>query len=176
MRYRLPAVATVVLLALTLGLLFAHVLEMGPKLGYPPQLYTTLNTSLYPFFGTVGAVVEVGALLATAALAVLIRHDRALCVPTAVSAAIQAAVLGLWFAVVSPVNSAFSTARPHVPPEFVALRTRWETGHTIDAALILIALAVLLAGLLRAHTGRSTAPRINQSARAHQPGSARPQI
>ncbi|MGH3777261.1 MAG: hypothetical protein ACRDRR_16280 [Pseudonocardiaceae bacterium] len=160
MRSRILAVAAILLLALTLGLLFAHVLEMGPKLGYPPALYTRLNTSLYLFFGTVGAVVEVAALLACVALAVVVRHDRTMFLPTAVSALVQAAVLGLWFAVVSPVNDAFIAARPAIPPGFDALRARWETGHTIDAVLLLAALIVLLAGWVRpARSGHAPANR-----------------
>ncbi|WP_394378855.1 hypothetical protein [Saccharopolyspora spinosa] len=130
-------------------MLFAHVLEMAPKLGYPPELYTRLNTSLYPFFGTVGAVVEVGALLTSVALAILVRRNRALFVPVSVSSVIQGLVLLLWFVVVSPVNDAFISARPRVPPGFPGLRTSWETGHAIDAALLLVALVVLVTGLVR---------------------------
>lgn len=141
---------TVVLVALTLGMLYAHVLEMGPKLGYPPDLYTRLNNSLYLSFATVGAVVEVGALVATVILTLAARRrERGLFVPAAVSSATQVLVLVLWFAVVAPVNSAFSAATPGVPAGFEQLRTRWETGHAINAALMLVALVVLVAGLVR---------------------------
>lgn len=164
MRNRILPVAAILLLALTLGLLFAHVLEMGPKLAYPPALYTRLNTSLYPFFGTVGAVVQVAALLCCAALAIVVRHDRTAFLPTAVSALVQAVVLALWFAIVSPVNDAFIAARPAIPPDFDALRAQWETGHTIDAALMLAALILLLAGWVRpARTRHDPASRARHS-------------
>lgn len=53
----------IILTALTTGLAFAHALELPAKLGYDAALYVTLAHSLYGGFGSVGAVVDVGALL-----------------------------------------------------------------------------------------------------------------
>ena len=63
--------ATLTLSALTLGLSFAHVLEMPAKLAYAPAVYVALQNSLYVSFGPprVGAFVESGAILATGLLA-----------------------------------------------------------------------------------------------------------
>lgn len=63
---------TLLLVALTMGIEFGHVLELGPKLSYPPELYLRLNTSLYAWFGPpVGAVIYFGSILATADFATL---------------------------------------------------------------------------------------------------------
>ena len=52
--------AALILTALSLGLSFAHVLEMPAKLAYPPDLYLAVQNSLYVAFGrpNVGAFVE----------------------------------------------------------------------------------------------------------------------
>ncbi|MGH3822796.1 MAG: hypothetical protein ACRDRA_08180, partial [Pseudonocardiaceae bacterium] len=50
-------VLTVLLVGLTMGLEFAHVLELGPRFSYPPELYVALTNTLYFWFGTVGAAV-----------------------------------------------------------------------------------------------------------------------
>jgi hypothetical protein len=53
-----------VLVALAIGAPFAHVLEMPVRRGYDPALYVTVTHTLYRYFGSVGAVIEVGAVLA----------------------------------------------------------------------------------------------------------------
>lgn len=52
-----------VLAALAIGAPFAHVLEMPVRRAYDPALYVTV-THTYRYFGSVGAVIEVGAVLA----------------------------------------------------------------------------------------------------------------
>ena len=51
---------TVVLVALSLGLAFAHVLERPAKMQYPADLYVTLQRSLYVHWGppSVGGILE----------------------------------------------------------------------------------------------------------------------
>ena len=62
--------------ALTMGLEFAHVLEWGPKAGYSGPLYTRLQESLYVWYGNLGGVIYVLAVICTVALAVLAVRDR----------------------------------------------------------------------------------------------------
>jgi hypothetical protein len=149
MKYRLLAVLSVLFLALSLGMLYAHVLEMLPKLDYSPVLYTRLNTSLYPLFGTVGATVEVCSLVASIVLAIVAYRRGQQFLPIGISAGIQLLVLVLWFGIVAPVNGVFAAARPNIPAGFEQLRLRWEAGHALDAGLLLVALIVLVSGLLR---------------------------
>ena len=51
---------TLVLAALALTMTSAHVLELPQKMAYPPDLYAAVNTTLYRYFATVGAVWEYG--------------------------------------------------------------------------------------------------------------------
>ena len=67
---RVTQVLSLLLVTLTMGQLYAHVLEFGPKMHYPPELYLRLNTSLYAWYGPpLGAAINTGAVIATGALA-----------------------------------------------------------------------------------------------------------
>jgi hypothetical protein len=54
---------TLVLAALALGAPLAHVLEMPVRRTYDPALYVTVTHTLYRYFGIVGAMFEVGAVV-----------------------------------------------------------------------------------------------------------------
>ena len=47
-----------VLAALTMGLTFAHTLELPQKLGYDAAMWTSVQHSLYRYFGVIGGPVE----------------------------------------------------------------------------------------------------------------------
>ena len=51
-------IIAVVLAALTMGLTFAHTLELPQKLGYDAVTWIRIQQSLYRYFGLVGGPVE----------------------------------------------------------------------------------------------------------------------
>lgn len=61
---------TLLFAALALGMAFAHLLEMPPKLRYPASLWVTLQRSLYQAFAPAGAILETGAVVFAAVLAI----------------------------------------------------------------------------------------------------------
>ena len=69
---------TILLVALLLGLSFAHVLELPAKMQYDAALYVTLQKTLYVAWGppNVGGILEPAAILATVSLAFLLRQRR----------------------------------------------------------------------------------------------------
>ncbi|HVE96126.1 MAG TPA: hypothetical protein VNA67_03985 [Pseudonocardiaceae bacterium] len=78
MSIRVLRAVALLLAALTMGLLLAHVLELGPKFSYPPELYIQLNNSLYVWYGPpLGALLYLGAIVAAAVLTWLVRRRRA---------------------------------------------------------------------------------------------------
>src|SRR5579875_627791 len=150
------------LTALTMGLEFAHVLEWGPKASFPGPLYVRLQESLYNWYGDIGSVIYVLAVVATVALAVLARRDRASCgllVPAAVA---EMAALIVFLTVVLPVNSRFPVhGSGAVPAGWQTLRDHWETGHAIGFALFTAAFILLAMTALRPANsvdGRGRAP------------------
>ncbi|MGA9310213.1 MAG: hypothetical protein WBV74_07560 [Pseudonocardiaceae bacterium] len=144
---RATQVVALLLVALTMGLEFAHTLELGPKLNYPPELYLRLNTSLYAWFGPpLGAAINTGAIVATGALVWLMRRQRPALLFIGTAFVLQVAQLANYFARVEPVNVRFR-ALPlgQVPSDFSALRAQWEYGHAVGFALFTVAFLLLIA-------------------------------
>jgi hypothetical protein len=140
----------VVLTALLLGTTFAHVLEMPAKLHVDAALWTTLQHTLYRAFGTIGAVVEVGAIASVLVLSVLLRqHRRALWLTLFAAACLLVAFFVVWLVFTSAVNA--ETARwtvTSIPTDWMHWRTRWEFSHALRFALHLAAFCALVASLL----------------------------
>jgi hypothetical protein len=71
MSRRATLFAALMLTALTMGQEFAHVLEWAPKASYSGPLYTRLQESLYDWYGNIGGVIYVLAVICTVAVALL---------------------------------------------------------------------------------------------------------
>jgi hypothetical protein len=143
---RATQVLSLLLVALTMGLEFAHTLELGPKLHYPPELYLRLNTSLYAWFGIappVGGAIWLGAMVATGVL-IWLRRQRYARLFTGASLVLQLAAFANYFARVEPVNGRFRALAPgQVPGDFTVLRAQWEYGHAVGFALFAVAFLLL---------------------------------
>lgn len=147
------SVLTLVLTALSLGPSFAHVLEAPPRLTvWSPELWreATVFNGQYQFFAYVGGPLDVAAILSSAVLTYLLRHDRTSYRLALAGALLYALSLAVWFAWVAPANGTLATWTPGpIPDNFAAIRDRWETGHMVVGSLklvgfILIAVAVVL--------------------------------
>lgn len=141
---------TLLFVALTLGLEFAHVLEWGPKMSYSGQLYVRLQESLYVWFGYLGSVIDILAILSTAVLAISLRGYRRVRWYTASAAGLEMIALTVSFVVIYPVNQHFPVhSSGTVPTDWTSLRDRWELGHTIGFVLFTISLLLLATALVR---------------------------
>lgn len=150
--------AALTLTALTMGLSFAHVLEMPAKLAYPPDLYVALQNSLYEYFGYIGAFVEPGAVLAVVILAYLVRRRRpAFRFTVGAVLCLLLAFPLVFLAFTQPANETFHAARPaSVPADFEAYRNQWEFSHAVRFVLHLAGFAFLtLSVLVRPRAPRS---------------------
>ena len=148
-----PRFAALILTALSLGLSFAHVLEMPAKLAYPPDVYVTLQNSLYVSFGppNVGAFVEPAAILAVVTLAYLVRRRRrALWLTVGSAVCLLLAFPVVFFIFTEPANSFFRAANlTPLPADFEPYRRQWEYSHAARfvlhaAGFALLALSVLI--------------------------------
>jgi len=140
--------SNLVLVALTLGLLFAHVLEWPGKLRLDGPTWLAVQQNLYIGFGTVGAVIELLAIASSWLLALLLRSRpggrAALFAALATSAG-----LAVWATFTAPANATLSgwTAAT-LPTDWASLRTRWEVSHAVHAASFAAAfLALVLSNL-----------------------------
>lgn len=163
MALRLFSFATVLLVALVTGLAFAHVLELPAKMQYEAHLYITLQKSLYVQWGPpqLGSFLEPAAIAATGFLVFFSRHRRRW-FGLAALLLLLLAFPGVFFWLVAPANAGFAGAvLPSIPPDWMALRSSWETGHAIRFALQFAALGLLVWPLAfdsDAKTGQDTNP------------------
>ena len=144
MRLQTCRFLTLLLSALSLGMAFAHLLEMPAKLRYHAQLYTAVQGTLYHAFGVAGAVVEPGSVLGAVALTLLARGRQAAFRWSALGAACLASALVTWLVVVAPVNRLGRTD----PAEAFRRRQQWEYGHAARAAMLLCGFSALVLSVL----------------------------
>ncbi len=143
---------TLLLAALGLTLGAAHVLELSPKMQYDAEMYTAVTSTLYQFFGSVGAIVQVASVVAAAVLTFLVR-GRPVFRLTLLGALGLVLSLVLWAALVAPVNAEWlrvmETAPESVLSAYLRLRPRWEYGHVAAFAAWLTGFSLLLLSALK---------------------------
>ena len=140
---RLLRIACLTCVVLTLGLSFAHVLEIPGKLQLDGAQWLMVQHHLYVGFGTVGAAIEVLAIALAWVLALRLRRrpgGRA----TLAAAVVTSISLIEWALVVAPMNARLNgwTAET-LPPEWVSVRNRWEAGHAVQMVLFFVAFLLL---------------------------------
>lgn len=139
----------------------AHVLELPNKLALDGPLWLAVQQHLYRGWGPfIGAPLEIGALVLSAAMAVLCRRDTRVAWAAAVAAAAYAGMIATFLAFNASVNGVVShVTTTSLPPDWPLLRRQWETGHAIAAALAVIALAAAVRAWSIRHrsNGRLTA-------------------
>src|SRR5688572_15991363 len=85
------------LVALTLGMTFCHVLEYPGKAELTGPEWLTVQHNVYVAFGVIGAVIEVTAILTTWIVFAQIRTWKLARILTLLAALCATAALGVWF-------------------------------------------------------------------------------
>ena len=146
-------VIAVVLTALTMGMAFAHTLELPQKMGYDAVMWTSVMHGLYLYFAIIGGPVEVAAVIAALVFAVRYRGrpGRRL---AAVGAACFVIALAWWFAVINTANSVIGKwALNAVPADWERWRMQWEFGHAAHFVLAFAGFLTLLLATVNAAAG-----------------------
>jgi hypothetical protein len=158
---RRAGIVAVVLAALTMGLAFAHTLELPQKLDYDAATWTRVQHSLYRYFAVIGGPLEVATIVAGVVFAVRARGLRGGRL-AAVGTACFVVALALWFAVVNTANAEIGRwAVDAVPSDWRRWRAQWELGHaahfvvTLAGFLALLLATVRVSALDRRAPGRS---------------------
>lgn len=155
MRLRLLRMITLMCTALTVGLTFAHVLELPQKMDYGYLRYEQIQHDLYLYYAYVGAPLEVLAIVFAIVLAVRVRRrDRQAFAWTLTGAAFLVVGLAEWALVVQTANDKLADWAPsHAPADWTAIRNQWEYGHVGHFALLVIGFVLLLWSSLRTKEG-----------------------
>lgn len=143
---------TLILVALFMGLEFAHTLELPAKMQYDGAFYVTLQNSLYQPFGApnLGAFVTVGAVLAAIALTVLVRKRRLAFGWTLAGTVYLAIAFPLiYFLRIEPVNVVMEQATTKsVSTNWEHLRNQWEYAHATNFIFSLAGFSALVISAL----------------------------
>ncbi len=147
-----------VVLAATPGI--AHVLELPGKRRLPQETYVAVQSIYYPGF-TIAGIAEPVAIIATLALLLVIPRGGTVFWLTLLALLGLAAMHAAYWIFTHPVNKFwlqgqplgsagagfFGLGRPRPdtqPPEWSALRDRWEYSHVLRAVLASLSLVALV--------------------------------
>ena len=137
------------LTSLSMSAAFAHLLEMPAKLNYDGALWLHLLQTLYPTFGKVSGVCEIGAVVAALGLVVAVRKRPKAFRWTLLAAICLAATHTIFWIWVAPVNARLVPLSPEtLPADWARLRSQWEFAHASRAILQIVALAALVISIL----------------------------
>lgn len=138
---------TVMVTALSMSLSFSHLLQLPPRMSFDGPTWITTQ-QVFPLYGSVGAVLEIGSVALAGALAYAVRR-RPSFVWTLAGALCLAAALVVWIAFVAPANAHISQWSPdHLAEGWERWRTQWEFAHAARAVLHVGGLALLVQSLL----------------------------
>lgn len=141
--------------ALALGLTLAHVLEIPGKRQLPGAEWLRVQQTFYLGYAIVGAIAEVGGLLASLGIVAIERRERASTIWPVVSALGFAGMLGSYWIGNRPLNDRIASwTAETLPADWMNVRDRWDAAHSISTLFAAVAFASLLAGLMQARDGR----------------------
>jgi hypothetical protein len=137
------------LAALAMGMHLAHALELLPKRNWDGAQYHAVQSTLYVWFGRIGPVLELGALVLVLALALRLRARAVGAGAIWLSCAMLVAALGTWAVVVLPAHAQIqSWSAASLPADWAAWRDRWQFGQAGILLLHLVGFCALLRGVL----------------------------
>ncbi len=149
MQVRTWRLITIMFTALSMGMAFSHLLELPAKMTYDAALWLTVQHTLYGAFGLIGAVIEVGAVLTAAILAILVRQRQPSFGWTLLGALCLVAAHVAWWIWLAPVNDVIAQlTTPTLPAGWENLRNQWEYTHAVRAILQIIALGAMVFSIL----------------------------
>lgn len=142
---------TLLLAALGLSPGAAHVLELLPKMQYDGATYFAVTSTLYRLFGSIGAIIQVGALVSAIVLTFVVRRRPAFRLTLAGTLGLALSIV-LWAVIVAPVNEEWlrliESAPGSVVEGYLQLRSRWEYGHVAAFTAWLVGFGLLLASVV----------------------------
>lgn len=128
---------TIMLFALALAPVGAHLLELTNKMRLDRNAYMTVQ-QIYKGWDLLG-IVLIASLIAGLTLTVLSRHQRVSFWLALAACALLGASLVIFFTWTFPVNTA-TNSWTVAPDNWAALRVQWEYSHAANAVVTFVAL------------------------------------
>jgi Na+/melibiose symporter-like transporter len=139
---------TIILVSLSMAMAFCHLLQLPPRMSYDGAQWVTTQ-SLYQLFGTVGALIEAGALLLATVLLLAVWRRRPAFQWTLFGTVCLLVAHGAWWMFIAPVNAEIAMWTPDtIPADWMWRRSQWEYTHAVRAILEILGLSALLLSVL----------------------------
>jgi hypothetical protein len=135
--------ASIILVALSMAVTWAHLLAMPSKLLLSRNDYFVVQ-QIYRGWAWLGVFIF-SALVCTSALALLNRGERMLSCAAATSAVCIVIAVAIFFSYTFPANQATANWTS-IPENWATLRRHWEYAHAVEALLYFAALLFLAGG------------------------------
>ena len=120
---------TIIFVSLSMAMAFCHLLQLPPRMSYDSAQWVATQ-SLYQLFGTVGAFIEVGALLSATVLLLAVWRRRPAFQWTLFGTVSLFVAYGAWAMFIAPVNAEIVTWMPDtIPADWTWWRSQWEHAH-----------------------------------------------
>lgn len=142
---------TIMLTSLSLSLSMTHLLELPQRMQFDQQLWVrvTVLENVYRLFGSVGAVFELGAILAAIVLMFLVRKRGATFYWTLGGVILLVLAFVSWIMFVAPMNAEFAKWLTNpIPSDWLRYRDQWEYTHAINALIKIVGLSSLVISVL----------------------------
>jgi len=140
---------SLLLTALTAGVVLGHVISRAGKMALSGPLFVTVQNTLYRGWGKKVGAIEIGAFLSTLGVSFLAQGRNTtfgLCLAASLC---LLGMLFVWAVFINPINARFRAASSDaVPADWASLRERWHRFHAIRAILAVAALSALISAVL----------------------------
>lgn len=123
----------------------AHLFELLNKMTLSAMDYLTVQ-QIYRGWALLG-IADIGALVSTLALVIMVRRNRKMLVLSLVAASCIALGLTVFFMFTYPVNQQ-TLNWIMLPDNWLQLRLQWEYSHAVNAGLFFVAFNALILSLL----------------------------
>jgi hypothetical protein len=165
---------TIMLVSLSMGMAFCHLLQLTPRMSFDAQLWRNTQVMYQNFGPPIGAIIEGGAWLSAVALAFAVRHRRPAFQWTLAGAACMVVAQAVWWILINPVNAEMvNWTIETIPSDWAQYRAQWEYTHAARAVLELLGFGALVISALvetpaaQPATARSRAERQTEIRHAH---------
>lgn len=137
---------TVMVASLNMGLAFSHLLQLPARMKFDGSTWITTQR-VFQLYGSIGAIIEVGAVLLLGILTYAIRRTPMFKWTLAGSLCFTIALV-VWIVLVSAANAQISLWTPaSIPADWTRWRAQWEYAHAARAILMIVGFGCIVNSL-----------------------------
>jgi len=139
------------LAAFSLSLSMAHLLEFPRRMLFDKDLWVrvTVFEGVYAWFGSIGAIFEIGAIVTALIVTFLVRRRRKIFYWALGSSILLLFALISWIVFVNSANAELAhwLTNP-VPADWMRTRNQWEYAHAVNAFIKIFGMAALVVSVV----------------------------